>query len=220
MSEDFSRYPLVDCIYHRYLADEDSAAFIQSISRVYSLGTLQRLARFGQPISRRASILAIGFLGDFSVNETMGRALVDSDRGVRMLADHGIRQVWMRQGSAAEQSSIERLHWLSTRHEMDQLIVEATLLIEANPTLAEAWNQRAIGFSAEGDIEAAIEDCKETLNCNRFHFPAAIGLAHCCLQVNDASSALESFRLALDINPDLEGVRRHVQHLEKTVNED
>lgn len=220
MSEDFSRFPLVDCLYHRYLSDENSAAFIQGISQAYSLGTLERLARFGQPLSRRAAVLGIGFLGDFSVNETMGRALVDEDRGVRMLADHGIRQVWMRQGSAAEQSSVKRLHWLSTRHEMDQLIVEATLLIESNPTLAEAWNQRAIGFSAEGDLEAAIEDCKETLNCNRFHFPAAIGLAHCCLQVNDSSAALESFRLALDINPDLEGVRRHIRHLEKTANED
>ena len=220
MTEDFNRFPLVDCLYHRYLADENSAAFIQAISQVYSLGTLERLARFGQPLSRRAAVLAIGFLGDFNVNETMGRALVDQDRGVRMLADHGIRQVWMRQGSAAEQSSVKRLHWLSTRHEMDQLIVESTMLIEANPNLAEAWNQRAIGFSAEGDLEAAIEDCKETLNCNRFHFPAAIGLAHCCLQVNDSRAALDSFRLALDINPDLEGVRRHILHLEKTANED
>ncbi len=220
MSDDFSRYPLVDCLYHRYLVDENSAAFIQAVSQVYNLGALQRLARYGQPLTRRASVLAIGFLGDFSVNETMGRALSDQDRGVRMLADHGIRQVWMRQGSAAEQSSVKRLHYLSNRHQMDQLIVEATMLIEQNPLLAEAWNQRAIGFSAEGDLESAIEDCKETLNCNRFHFPAAIGLAHCCLQIDDGAAALESFRLALDINPDLEFVRRHIRHLEKTVNED
>lgn len=220
MSDDFSRYPLIDCLYHRYLEDEDSAQFIHSVAQIYSLGTLERLAKFGQSISRRASILAIGFLGDFEVNETMGRALIDRDRGVRMLADHGIRQIWMRQGSAAEQGSVKRLHWLSTRHQMDQVIVESTMLIEANPSLAEAWNQRAIGFCAEGDLEAAIEDCKETLNCNRFHFPAAIGLAHCCLQLNDAASALESFRLALHINPDLEGVRRHIRHLEKTVREE
>jgi tetratricopeptide (TPR) repeat protein len=220
MSEDFTRFPLIDCLYHRYLGDENSAAFIHSISQVYNIGSLERLARYGQAITRRASILAIGFLGDFASNEAMGRALVDPDRGVRMLADHGIRQIWMRQGSASEQGSIKRLHWLSTRHQMDQLIVEATMLIEANPLLAEAWNQRAIGFCAEGDLDAAVEDCKETLNCNRFHFPAAIGLAHCCLQINDASAALESFRLALDINPDLEGVRRHIRHLEKSVRED
>ena len=68
-----------------------------------------------------------------------------------------------------------------------------------------------------GEFEAAIADCRETLNCNRFHFPAAMGMAHCCLQMDDAASALEGFRLALRINPDLEGVRSHVSHLERTL---
>ena len=215
MSGDFIRYPLLDKLYQQYLTDEHSADFIQWVSRSYSTGSLERLARNGQPNTRRAAVLALGFLGDFSVNETIGRALNDNDRGVRMLADHGIRSVWTRQGTQAEQAKVNQMYAWSSQNRNIDVIEGATILIEGNPYLAEAWNHRAIAFSAEGQYESAIEDCKETLNCNRFHFPAAIGLGHCCLQLDDQGAALDGFRLALRINPDLEGVRQHVMHLEK-----
>ena len=181
------------------------------------MGTLQRLAHAGGRICRRASVLAIGFLGNFDVNETMGAALVDDDRAVRLLADHGIRQIWSRQGNDSEQRLIHKLYRLNNQHRLDDVIDTATLLINRNPLLGEAWNQRAIAYCAEGEFEAAIADCRETMNCNRFHFPAAMGMAHCCLQVDQASMALECFRLALKLNPDLEGVRSHILHLEKIV---
>jgi tetratricopeptide (TPR) repeat protein len=219
MSEFDVRLPMPDLFYQQYLTDENSAAFIHAISRNYSIGTLQRLAKFGSRLTRRASILAIGFLGDFSENETMGRALVDHDRAVRLLADHGIREIWQRQGNMAQQQSTQNLYRLISQSRMEEAIDVATSLINANPELGEAWNQRAIAYCAQGEFEAAIEDCRATLNCNRFHFPAAMGLAHCFLQINEPSAALDGFRLALRINPDLEGVRSHITHLEKTLDE-
>jgi predicted O-methyltransferase YrrM len=43
-------------------------------------------------MARRAAILALGALGDYTSNTAMGRALQDADRGVRILADNAIRQ--------------------------------------------------------------------------------------------------------------------------------
>jgi tetratricopeptide (TPR) repeat protein len=168
-------------------------------------------------VTRRASILAVGFLGEYSENDLMGAALIDSDRAVRLLADHGIRQIWQRQGTMAQRQAVQNLYRLIAQSRMEETIHAATSLIDANPLIGEAWNQRAIAFCAEGEFEAAIEDCRETLNCNQFHFPAAMGMAHCSLQLDDAFSALDSFRLALKINPDLDGVRGHITHLERTL---
>lgn len=215
MSEFQVRYPKLDKFYQLFLTEENSAQFIESVAKSYNIATLERLARGGGRTSRRAAILAIGFLGTFEQNEVMGAALSDSDRAVRMLADHGIRQLWQRQGSEAEQSVMRRVYRLADQSMMDDVIDETTLLLRANAELAEAWNQRAIAFCAEGDFEAAIVDCREALNCNRFHFPAAIGLAHCCLQLDEASGALAGFRLALNINPELDGVRRQISKLER-----
>jgi tetratricopeptide (TPR) repeat protein len=219
MSEEFIRYPLLELFYQQYLTDENSADFIRSVAQRYTIGSLQRLATYGGRISRRSAILALGFLGEFDCNETMGRALVDSDRAVRMLADHGIREIWHRQGTPSQQSIIHRLYRLNAQDRLHEVIDTATNLIDVNPELGEAWNQRAIAFCANGDFESAIADCRETLICNRYHFPAAMGLAHCCLQMDDPYAALEGFRLALEINPDLDGVRNHISHLERILNQ-
>jgi tetratricopeptide (TPR) repeat protein len=206
---------LLDKLYQQYLDDENSAEFIRNVSTSYNIGSLCRLATYGQVISRRAAVLTIGFLGEFSENEVMGHALNDSDRAVRMLADNGIRDLWSRQGSLKHQSGVKRLYQLISRSRMQEAIELANCLLEEDETLCEAWNQRAIALCAEGDFVGAIEDCCQTLNYNRFHFPAAIGMAHCCLQLEDPAGALSGFRLAIKINPDLEGVRNHIHQLER-----
>ncbi|MEL7500475.1 MAG: tetratricopeptide repeat protein [Planctomycetota bacterium] len=215
MSGSKLRYPMLDKFYQQFLTEENSADFIQSVARTYNLATLERLAQYGTRSTRRGAILAIGFLGSFDNNETVGRALNDTDRAVRMLADHGIRQIWQRQGTPGQQSLLQRIYRLVDESKMDDVIDETTLLIRSNPELGEAWSQRAIAYCAEGDFDAAIVDCREALNCNRFHFPAAIGLAHCCLNLDEVSGALAGFRLALNINPELDGVRRQVMKLER-----
>ncbi len=219
MSENQIRYSLLEVYYQQYLTDENSADYIRSVSQNYTTATLQQLLRCGDRIARRAAILAIGFMGDFDCNEIMGRGLVDEDRGVRMLADHGIREIWPRQGTLSQQAIVQKLYRLNSQNRLEEVIDTATLLININPELGEAWNQRAIAYCSEGEFEAAIEDCRETLNCNRFHFPAAMGMAHCCLQLDDSHSALEGFRLALKLNPDLDGVRNHILNLERSLDQ-
>ena len=85
------RRPTLERLYHRYLETEDTAAFVGAVARHYLLTTLERLATGGNHTSRRAAIMALGFLGDYSQSAILGRALTDRDRGVRLLADSGIR---------------------------------------------------------------------------------------------------------------------------------
>ena len=217
MSDPDLRYPLLDTYYQQYLNDENTAAFIQSVTRSYTVRTLERLVEAGRRISRRAATLAVGFIGDYSSNEVMGAALLDSDRAVRLLADHGVRQIWQRQGTLHEQTMIRKLYRMVATNRLEDTVHLATEILESYPMLGEVWNQRAIAYCGIGEFVAAIEDCKETLNCNRYHFPSAMGMAHCCLQMEDAHSALDCFRLALSINPELEGVRNQIRQLEKTL---
>jgi tetratricopeptide (TPR) repeat protein len=215
ISERKVRYTKLDRYYQQFLNDEDRARFIQQVSESYTMETLEYLARLGRRLTRRAAVLAVGFLGDFEQNETMGRGLVDSDRAVRMLADHNIRQIWLRQGTGGQRVLISRLEWLNSVSQYDQVVAEATELIRCDDRLGEAWNQRAIAFCNQRDYQLAIDDCRTTLAINPFHFPAAIGMGHCCLQLDDPVSALDCFRLAFTINPDLENLRGQICHLEQ-----
>ena len=144
MSDSPLRFPLLDKLYRQYLEHENSAEFIRQVTSKYSIGSICRLAQYGQTISRRASVLVIGFLGNYSENEIMGAALSDSDRAVRMLADHGIREIWGRQGTQEQQAGIQRLYQLMSRHRIEEVVELANHLLAEDETLSEAWNQRAI----------------------------------------------------------------------------
>ncbi len=219
MPAGFVRTPMLDRFYQQFLRDENSAKYISSISQVYCVGTLERLAAHGQRITRRAAVLAIGFVSDMTSNESLGRALRDEDRAVRMLADHGLRQIWFRSGTAAEQASLRKISRLNNRHHYNRALVDAESMTSENPYLAEAWNQRAIASYALSKYDRAIDFCQEVIFLNRHHFLSVVGMGNAFLQLDNVSAALESFRLALNINPDLENVRGQVLHLEKIIGE-
>lgn len=206
-------------IYQHFLEDEESASFIRRVSDHYTISTLKKLFFCGDRPVRRAAILAIGYLGDFTQNETMGRALVDTDRAVRLLAEHNIRQIWLRQGTPGEQQLLLQLENLNATVQSENALKLASQLIKSNRTLGEAWNQRAIAFSAAGNPDQSIQDCREVLNCNRFHFPAAIGMGQGYLQLDDVFKALDCFRIALKINPDLECLRGQIRRLERMLDD-
>ncbi len=219
MSEDNSRFPILDRCYQDYLNNEDSAAFIKAVSESYTIGSLSRLTAYGQRVSRRAAVLAIGLMGDYECNHALGRALSDSDRAVRLLAENGIRNIWFRVGSEKQRQDLAIIARLIHSLQHEEAIECANEMIEAAPYIAEAWNQRAIAhFNLEKYTESA-NDCHQALELNPYHFGAAVGMAHCYLELNDAFSALECFRRALNLNPDLEGVRAQVEYLERSLEE-
>lgn len=211
--------PLIDRFYLRYLEDENSANFIASVSRHYLASTLERLALGGQRLSRRGAVLALGFVGSYEANPVLGRALKDSDRVVRVLAENSIREVWCRDGSEPQRQQLAIVIRLNHGYQFEEALEMASLLIQQAPRLAEAWNQRAIAHYRLGQFELAANDCQQTLELNPCHFGSIVGMAHCYLEVGDGFAALECFRRAVEVNPGLEAVRGQIEFLERALEE-
>ena len=70
MSSQNRRIPFLSELYRQYLDVQDSAGFISKVSQCYAPGTLQRLACHRSREVRRAAVLALGFLGDYTANHT------------------------------------------------------------------------------------------------------------------------------------------------------
>lgn len=204
-------------MYREYLDSQDSAAFVRRVSQSYTPGTLQRLAGSPQREVRRAAVLALGFVGDYGVNHTLGRALFDDDRTVRLLAENGIRSVWSRAGTEEQRQQLGLITRLNAGQNYREAVEKATRLIDNAPWFAEAWNQRAIARFNLGQFAESIRDCHQALEINPYHFIAAVGMGQAYLELNNPVSALESFRRALRLNPDLEGVRVQVVRLARMV---
>ncbi len=220
MSYESQREPLIVSLYERYLEDQDSAAFIKGVARRYTCATIERLVSTGERYSRRAAVLALGYMGDYTSNTVMGRALVDRDRGVRTLAENGIRDLWCRVGSREQRLSLRTIVRLNQTKQHDEAVRLATLLIHESPWIAEAWCQRGTAYYHQGKYDAAIRDCHQALEINPYHFTAAAGMGQCYVLQDNPVAALEAFRRALRLNPSMEEVRSQVIQLQRTIKED
>ncbi len=213
-----TRTAILELLYQQYLIDQDSATFIKKMVRKYSIGTLERLAlTAARRELRRAAVLGLGFVASYESNAVLGMALNDEDRGVRLAAENGIHSLWTRDGNDSQRQLLGIVMRLIAAKQFAEAIDRATELVESAPWFAEAWNQRAIAHYSLGEYEASIGDCHETLEINPYHFPAASGMGQCYLQLDERTRALECFRRALKLNPNLEGIRANIVHLERAI---
>jgi tetratricopeptide (TPR) repeat protein len=212
-----SRVPSLLTLYEQYLDRQDAAEFAAEVSKCYTPGTLERLARHAEHNIRRAAILALGFVGNYDSNHTVGRALTDDDRTVRTIAENTIRTLWGRVGTESERQELAVIARYNAAQLHKEAIERATSLVERTPWFAEAWYQRAVAHFALGQSVEAIRDCHETLEINPYHFIASTTMGQAYLELQNFVSALECFRRALRLNPDLEGVRVQVVRLTRSL---
>jgi tetratricopeptide (TPR) repeat protein len=209
--------PMLNGMYHQYLTEQDTAGFKARVSERYGVATLERLSASGDRMARRAAVLALGLLADYDSNATLGRALTDHDRGVRILAENAIGIVWCRVGNRRQQHRLAVIVELNATHRYQEAIERSTRLIDEAPLLAEGWNQRAVAYFNTGRFSESIRDCDQTLELNPYHFGAAAGMGQCYVQLNQRARALACFRRALGLNRNMEGVRAHVLYLERVL---
>ena len=217
MTTQITQNPRLISYYREYLETQDTSRFVQQVGDSYSQTTLLRLGSFTSIESRRAVVLALSFLGDYETNTFFGNLLNDPDTTIRLLAENGIKNIWPREGNEEHRKYLRNVIRSISYKFYDEALEKAGMLIAEAPYYAEAWNQRGIANFALSRFEDAIDDSTVTLDLNPFHFGAATGMGHAYLQLRDWASAIESFRTALRINPNLNQVKKTVARIEQMI---
>lgn len=215
MSKPLVRSPLLITAYRNYLHSTDAVGFAEAVESSYTVSTLVRLLSHGDTELRCAAALALGTLGNGSILDDIGRALSDSDRGVRLVADDTFRLL-----SISTAAPIHQQHLLSAMHLVDggrhdDALEELELLTRRAPRYAEAHYQRGLCLRALGAHRAAGEAYAACLWRCRFHYLAWIGLARCRIAEGSKTEALTAFRRAVAIHPDSETARLAVRTLQR-----
>ena len=219
MEDRATRYSILLTFYQRYLNDGETAQFIAAVARRYSVATLHRLAASGDKFSKRAAALALGLLGDMRCNPVLGPLLRSRDRKLRLVVDDALRAISAREGTAAQRQQLERIVRCNECGNFERSVDLATQLIDTTGGTAETYHQRSLALFQLDAISQAIDDCRQSLRLNPFHYAAMVGLGHCHLELGDLLESLFWFRQALDVYPDLETVRMQVRRLEKAIQE-
>jgi tetratricopeptide (TPR) repeat protein len=217
VSEEIHQIPLLVEFYEQYLVDHDIAAFLRNASGHYMVGPLERLVEHGDRAGRRGAILALGRLGDYRSNHVLGRALVDLDRGVRTLAESAIIRVWRRIGAPDHERRLAAVDEQIEEGDFDRAARLASKLIQEAPWIAHSWYQRGKSYFHMGQYDASIRDCQQALEINAYHFQAAAVMGQAYEVLHNLVAALESFRRALRLNPNMEEIRTRVIQLQRTI---
>jgi tetratricopeptide (TPR) repeat protein len=196
---------------------EGLASFKQEAAGRYSEGTLQRLLSEANSDARRSAVMALGLVGSMASNKAVAGRLHDNDAQVRRLAADALWALWFRAGTEAHNLELQRLMRL---REPQQALVGFESLLKKAPTLAEAYNQRAILHFRLERYEDSAADCETALKLNPFHFGAQSGMGQCYLKLRKPKAALRAFQSALRINPNLEGVEETIRALEEVLGEE
>jgi tetratricopeptide (TPR) repeat protein len=87
-------------------------------------------------------------------------------------------------------------------------------VVLTKPDYAEGWNKRATVYFLVDRLQDSIADIQRTLALEPRHFGALAGLGMIMVKVGDKERAVEAFKAALAINPNLEDVRVELYLLE------
>ena len=217
MAENRLRYPRLIEFYAHYLLDKSIDGFAAAVARVYTQGTLQRLTNHPLAEVRRAAAHALGLVGDYVWYLALGRGVIEVYRWVRSLADEAIRRVWNRVGTNDQRRQLAALIRLNAAQHYRAAAQLASELAGLCAELPEIWHQWGVACYHLEQYDAAVRNCHQALELNPYHFPAASLMGQAYMKLANHPSALESFRRALGLNPDLEGVRVYVARLVRMV---
>lgn len=169
--------------------------------------------------ARRNAATRLGEVGVMADVAPLVRALRDADKDTRDNAEQALWRIWARSGDAA----VDRLYAKGVEEmaagELQQAIATFTRVIGLAPDFAEGWNKRATLYFLVGDLRKSLADCDEVIKRNPHHFGALAGYAQIYARLEYYDRALAYSRRALEVNPNMEGVRRSIVVLEHILEE-
>jgi tetratricopeptide (TPR) repeat protein len=144
-------------------------------------------------------------------------ALRDPDEQVRAAAEQALWIVWSRSGKPdIDKLFVQGLDEMNGGR-LDAGIATFTRVIELAPDFAEGWNKRATLYFLVGDYRRSLADCDEVMKRNPAHFGALAGYGQIYLRLDEPEKALEYFRRALAVNPNMAGVEVQIRLIERSL---
>ena len=126
-----------------------------------------------------------------------------------------IKQLWLNSGTPAVTLLMSRgLREMKAEAHQDA-IEDFTAAMTLDPTLAEAYRQRAIARFATGDTTGAIADIQATLQREPRSFAAFETLASIAEARKDWKGAYEAWQKLLELNPKTPGGQERLKDLRR-----
>jgi tetratricopeptide (TPR) repeat protein len=196
------------------LAGMDLQGLSDLLRSRFTEAQLAELFQCDDPDARKVAALAFGLVGCKAGMCKLAPLLKDRDPMVNQMAEHAMWTIWFRSGATPEANrELCRGTKAMNRREFDVAVEHFARAIAADPSFAEAYNQRAIVMYLQERYEESIEDCKRTVERMPHHFGAWAGMGHCHAHLGRLEEAVACYEKVLSIHPSFGGVPQVVEEL-------
>jgi len=165
--------------------------------------------------TRAEAVVWLANRGGMADAPLLHERLRDESAFVRGFAEQGLWLLWTRSGDAEIDAQMARATEDMQGGRHAAAIAALSQIIQRKPEFAEAWNRRATVYYLAGEYRKSIADCDQVLKRNPGHFGALSGLGQIYVQLDDLERALQWYRRALEVNPNMVGVEMNIKMLEE-----
>ena len=191
----------------------DDEKLKQLLINNYSEDNLVTYLHSEDPLLGRAAGFALRLIGTSKVIPALVEALRNRDRGTRYNAEYALWAIWSHSGDDSIDAMLEAGKHLLKNEAYQEAVERFTSVIEAAPSFAEGYNQRAIAYFMLEEWSKAVRDCKRTISLNPNHFGAFAGMGHVYVRLGKIDEAIEAYKQALVINPSLISIAEAILRL-------
>jgi tetratricopeptide (TPR) repeat protein len=170
--------------------------------------------------ARFAGVERLAEIGVQADADRVIQRLGDVDPEVRSASAAAVWQIWSRSGDEKVDALFARGVMQMQAAALGEALATFSEIIRLKPAFAEGWNKRATIYFLLGENEKSLQDCDEVFKRNPRHFGALSGAAQIHLQLGHTRQALELFRRAIEVNPNLEGPAQMIPLLEQQLKDE
>jgi tetratricopeptide (TPR) repeat protein len=181
----------------------------------------EAVAGLGQsdPAARAEAVGWLAENGRLSDQPLLILRLRDEDELVRGTAERALWLLWSRSGDAALDRLLAEGVEQMQAGRFKQAVASFSEIIRRKPSFAEGWNKRATVRYLAGDYEGSLTDCAEVLKRNPQHFGALSGYGQIYFRLERHEKAIEYWRRALRVNPNMPGVQLNIEAVQRLLQE-
>ncbi|MEM9295427.1 MAG: tetratricopeptide repeat protein [Planctomycetota bacterium] len=193
----------------------DPSALEAKARKHWSEADLGRWLRQPEAEVRQMAALVLAMIGGGASVGPLARALHDQDPAVVELAEHALWSVWFRLGCCSSAKPFERGVARLAEDDYPGAVALLTEAIAADPSFAEAYNQRSLAKYLSGADADALEDARAAVARMPSHFGALCGIGHCQAHLARYPEAIASYERALTVHPRMPCIEAAVDRLRR-----
>lgn len=199
-------------------ADEESLK--ELLTSKYSENDLVDYLQSDDPLVGRAAATALGLIGSLNVVPALVENLKNDDLRACLNTEIALWNVWSRSGNESVDKTLKAGKKALKNENFSEAVEQFTAVIQAAPNFAEGYNQRAIAYFMLEEWKNSLADCKQTIKLNPNHFGAFAGMGHVYLRLGDIGKAIEAYKQALVINPNLVSIADTLMQIRRAFQEE